>query len=343
MEIEEKIEVLIAKSFSGTTNRTENDELDAYIYASEDHFRHYQELKNLWQVMNPAFSPATIDVPNARTKSLESINTKRLIHSSFVIWWQRAAAVLILPIIAFAGYLVYQPTPPYTTDVIAYQEITSPFGVVSKIDLPDSSVVWLNSGSKLKYPLVFASNERQVFLSGEGYFKVQSDKTHPFIVSTAAMTIKATGTQFNVEAYSKDTITAVTLLEGKLDVNSSGGINKKLKPNQRLIANSKAQTYSLINTNAKFWGVWKDGILAFNEQPLEEVFKRIGRTFNVNIVVKDPTIGKQLYRATFEGESLDEILRLLKKSSSLEYKRIERSIQSNDEYNKERIEVYRSR
>ena len=227
MGIEEKIEVLIAKSFSGTASRAENGELDAWVYTSEDNFRHYQELKNLWQVTNTAFSLDTTDVAAAEEKVMEQINKRRFKSSSLVIWWQRAAAVLMLPIIALVGYLFYQRSS-YSDNALVYQEVSSPFGMVSKIDLPDASVVWLNSGSKLKYPLVFASNERKVFLSGEGYFKVESDKTHPFIVSTDEMTVEATGTQFNIEAYPKDSITAVTLLEGKLDVNSSGGINKKL-------------------------------------------------------------------------------------------------------------------
>jgi transmembrane sensor len=342
METEEKIELLIAKSFAGRISRVENDELDAWVCASEDNFRHYQELKNLWQVVNPAFSPDTIDVADAEEKIMEQINKRRFMGSSFSIWWQRAAAVLILPTVALLGYLMYQRHPNFN-DATAFQEISSPFGVVSKIDLPDASVVWLNSGSKLKYPLVFASNERKVFLSGEGYFKVESDKTHPFIVATEELTIKATGTQFNVEAYAKDTITAITLLEGNLAVNSLGGIDKQLKPNQRLILNSKTKTYGTLDTDAKFWGVWKEGILAFRDQPLDEVFKRIGRTYNVNIQVKDPTIGTQLFKATFEGESLDEILRLLKLSSPIQYKRAERSKLPNGEYDKELIEVYRSK
>jgi transmembrane sensor len=170
---------------------------------------------------------------------------------------------------------------------------------------------------------------------------VHSDKKHPFRVNTEKLNVTATGTQFNVEAYSTDSITAVTLLEGKLDVKIGGSDGEKLQPNQRIVFNSNSNKYEMTNTVAKHWGLWKDGILAFRDESLEEVFKRLGRTFNVDIKVKDPVIAHQLYRATFEGESLDEILRLLKMSAPIRYKRSAREKQIGGEFKKEKIEVFR--
>ena len=88
--------------------------------------------------------------------------------------------------------------------------------------------------------------------------------------------------------------------------------------------------------------MWKDGILAFRDQPLADVFKRISRTFNVDIKVEDAVIASQLYRATFERESLDEILRLLKMTAPIEYKTIKRERQTDSVFKKEKIEVYRA-
>ena len=337
---EEEMEALIAKSFSGSISSAENNKLDAWIYESKDNLLHYQELKNLWQVLNPNFSPETIDVIEAERRFMEQLSEKRFISSNLVIWWQRVAAILIFPVIILAGYLMYNQSFRTTPSEIAYQEITSPFGITSKVNLPDGTTVWLNSGSKLKYPVAFVSDERNVYLSGEGFFKVHSDKIHPFIVSTDKMVVKAPGTEFNIDAYSADSITAVTLIEGIVDVKIGNAFNETLKPNQRIVLNSNSNTYSKTESDAQHWGVWKDGILAFRDQSLEDVFKRLGRTFNIDIKVKDSIVARQLYRATFEDESLDEILRLLKISAPIKYKRIERSRKSNNEYTKEQIEVY---
>lgn len=336
---EDNIETLIAKSISGKTTLDENAIIQKWVGESELNQNYYRELVNIWQVSHPTFSQDDIDVAKAERKILGQIQETKFVNSKLFVVWQRVAAILIIPISVFLGYMFYQQ--PLHSAKIAFQEITSPFGMSSKVDLPDGSTVWLNSGSKLKYPVVFAESVRKVYLSGEAFFKVHSDKKHPFVVSTAKLDVRATGTQFNVEAYLADSVTAVTLIKGKVDVSMSDNKKAQLQPNQRLVLNSNFNSYNIIHTDAH-WAMWKDGILAFRDESLEDVFKRIGRAYNVDIKVKDPVVARQIYRATFEGESLEEILRLLKISTPIKYKRMERIKLSDNEYRKEQIEVYRS-
>jgi Fe2+-dicitrate sensor, membrane component len=340
MEGKSEIEVLIAKLFSDSITPEEKAIVTAWLNESAENKASFAQLRSIWDATHPAFNPEEIDVKKAEAKVMEKITNKKLTQAPFFIWWQRVAAIMILPVMILMGILLYNRSSRLA--FVGYQEITSPFGMSSKVDLPDGSVVWLNSGSKLKYPVAFSSNERNVYLSGEAYFKVHTDKKHPFIVETKNVKVRATGTQFNVEAYKNDTITAVTLVEGKVDVNLYGYKRRHLKPNQRMVLNSNAKTCQLIETDAKHWGVWKDGILAFRDEPLSDVFKRVGRTFNVDIKVADPVLGRQLYKATFEGESFEEILNLLKMSAPIQYKRIGRvKQQSGNVYLKEKIEVLR--
>ena len=339
MNKEEKIVELIIKSFSGDISPEEMGLIKAWASENAQNQNYYSELINVWQVSHPAFSPDLIDIHEAESKVMGQIQEKKKITTSVFVWWQRVAAVLIIPVALLLGYMLSQQS--FHSTVIAYQEVSAPNGMRSMVNLPDGSTVWLNSGSKLKYPVVFASSKRNVYLSGEGFFKVHSDKKHPFIVNTKKLNVMATGTQFNVEAYSSDSISAVTLVEGKLNVKIDGSLSEKLLPNQRIVLNSNTNTYKRTNTDAQLWGMWKDGILAFRDESLEKVFKRIGRTFNVDIKVEDPAIAHQLYRATFEGESLDEILRLLKLSAPIKYKRSVREKQIDGEFKKEKIEVLR--
>ncbi|MDP4240148.1 MAG: DUF4974 domain-containing protein [Bacteroidota bacterium] len=340
MQENRPIEELIVKLFSENITPDEKTTLTAWMNENGEHRIYLAQLKNIWDASHPAFTPDEIDLIDAEAKVMEKIRDRKWIQAPVLVWWQRVAAILILPVMILMGYLLYNQ--PSHTAFTAYQEITSPFGVSSKVDLPDGSTVWLNSGSKLKYPVVFASNERNVYLSGEAFFKVHSDKSHPFIVATDHVRVRATGTRFDVEAYSADTITAVTLVEGKVDVNMFGDKNEKLQPNQRIVLNSISKNYNLTETDASHWGAWKDGILAFRDEPLEEVFKRLGRTFNVDITIKDKIVAHQLYRATFEGESFEEILRLLKMTAPIKYKKTIREKNSAGKYNKEKIEVYKA-
>jgi ferric-dicitrate binding protein FerR (iron transport regulator) len=341
MKEKKQIEELIAKLFSEKITPEERAMLTDWLKGNDENKMYFAQLRNIWQVSHPAFKPAEIDVAAAELQLNERITFRNRRLKPVLIWWQRVAAIIVLPLMLTIGYMISQKSPQPA--VTAYQEIISPPGVTSKVDLPDGSTVWLNSGSKLKYPVVFASTERDVFLTGEAFFKVHSDKKHPFIVGTKNINVRATGTLFNVEAYSEDTISAVTLLEGKVDVSIYGSDNEKLQPNQRIVLNSISKSYKLTQTNARLWSQWKDGVLAFRDQPLEDVFKRIGRTFNVDIEIKDPVVSHQLYRATFEGESFEEILRLLQMSAPIQYKRIVREKNAENKFTKDKIEVYRAK
>ena len=341
MQNKSQIDEQIVKLMSGEISPEDKAALVVWINESLENKKYFLELENIWHTVHPAFNPEEIDVEKAHTSLLKKIESKSARKTPFFVWWQRVAAILIIPVLLLAGIQYYQSS--IKKSCVAYQEILSPLGMKSKITLPDGSVVWLNSGSKLKYPVEFTSDKREIQLSGEAFFKVHSDKKHPFVVSTKSLQVIATGTAFNIESYYNDSITAVTLQEGKLNVEIGEKSSQKIIPNERLIFNHRTNKYAIAKTDAKYWCVWKDGILAFRNEPLEDVFKRIGRTYNVDIIVKDKMVGQQLYRATFEGESLDEILRLLKISAPIKYKRFGRELNANDEFNKERIEVYKAK
>ena len=226
-------------------------------------------------------------------------------------------------------------------DAIEYQEVKSPHGTFSEVRLPDGTNVWLNGGSTLKYPLTFRKGERDVFLSGEGYFEVHSDKENPFIVKTGQITLRATGTAFNVEAYGSDSITAVTMVNGKIDVAFGNSSPVAMVPGERASFNNLTKQCLIAKTDPYKWYAWKDGLMIFRDDPLSYVFKRLGLTFNVNIELKDPSLANAPYRATFEYESLDEILRLLEMSAPLHFKQNKRVKDRNNAYEKQTIEVYK--
>ncbi|MDO9153347.1 MAG: FecR domain-containing protein [Paludibacter sp.] len=339
MFTENQLNTLFAKLFSGIINSEEKAILRTWLNESVQNKEYYLNLKNIWQVAHPAFLPSSINVLDAEKKLKAKIKSNKKKPLPIFVLIQRVAAILLIPTMITLGF--YMDKDRYRGSTIAFQEVSAPFGTSSKINLSDGSIVWLNSGSKLKYPVTFTSNERKVYLSGEAFFEVETDKDHPFIVETEQTKIQAIGTKFNVEAYTLDTITAITLLEGKVNVRIDLSNEIQLRPNQRIVYNSITNKYKLKNTDAHYWGLWKDGVLAFRAESLEDVFKRIGRTFNVEIQVKDPAVARHTYRATFEGETLDEILRLLKMTAPIEYKIIAREKQNDNVFSKQRIEVYR--
>jgi len=340
MKTNDEIDILISKLLSGNLSSSDKIKLDEWLNISSENRKYFNQMQNLWHLSHPAFNPKSIDVEKATEKVTGKINEQNRVKLPLLVWWQKIAAILIIPLIAFTGYLLNRETELAANEV--YQEVFSPFGVRSKINLPDGSMVWLNSGSHLKYPVVFKNGSRNVVLTGEAYFEVQSDKKNPFIVDTEKMSVKATGTAFNVEAYATDTIVAVTLVHGKVDVNIDGRKNINLMPNQRISFNNESSRYELTDTDPYKWCAWKDGILAFRDDRLDYVFKKIGLMYNVDIAVTNKEIASQLYRATFQGESLEEILRLLKLSAPIRYVHTPRVRSANGDFSKEKIEVFKN-
>jgi transmembrane sensor len=339
MEETTEIDGLIAASFARLLLPGEMAQLVEWIAEADENRKYYLQLKNIWEVSGPAFAAESIDTNSARRKVLRKISGRTWRHQPFVVWWQRAAAILLLPLLLWTFYQMQDTWNRPHNEV--WQEVYAPFGTTSRLILSDGSVVWLNAGSHLKFPSIFRSENRSVVLSGEGYFEVHSDKKHPFVVNTQqGMEVKATGTKFNVEAYPSDSLAAVSLLEGRLSIMLDGNPLKEMKPDQRLTYNFHSKKHQLVDADASLWTSWKDGRLVFRDEPLEDVLKKIGRTYNVEISVKSPAIARLPYRATFEGESLEEILRLLKLTAPLHIQRSGKIRKQDGAFTKEIIHVY---
>lgn len=337
------IEIIISRYLSKEATPEEIKVLDDWISATPENYRSFLSQKNVWEVSHRAFNPEEIDVNSAHRKVMEQIlhpNQPVSVRPklSFLHYWQQVAAILLLPLLILSAYLYFKPASQIAE---TYQELFTPYGTWSVVNLPDGSKVWLNAGSSLKYPTQFNDKQRVVSMQGEAYFEVESDKEHPFIVKTKQLTVEATGTAFNVNAYAPDHVAAVTLVKGKVAVTLDQKKTISLSPGEKIDYNLATSLYNVNKTNTYKWCSWKDGILIFRDDPLEYVFKRLGQTYNVEFILKDAELGKYSYKATFEGESLNEILRLLEMSAPIRCKEVSNRNSNNEKFEKQRIEVSR--
>lgn len=339
-EIDPQIEVLIISYLSGSSTPEEKENLVAWIAENEKHKEYYLQLKNIWEIAHPAFMPQDIEMDKAHKKVMKKLDFS-LQYRSIYSYWKYIAAILILAFLGMAGYLYIDKVFPAHTLANAYQEVMAPYGTRSFINLPDGSKVWLNAGSSLRFPLHFVEGKRNVWLKGEAFFEIKSDQENPFTVTTSTMKVQATGTAFNVDAYATDSVTAVTMVRGKVKVYIGESTVFPIQPGERVSYNSDLKKYKIHKTDPYKWYAWKDGSLVFRDDPLEYVFKRIGQVFNVDIRVVDKEIARHPYHATFEEESLDEILNLLKLTVPIRYEKSKREIDANNSYKKQQIRVYK--
>jgi len=243
---------------------------------------------------------------------------------------------------------------------LSYNEIIVPYGSKSKVKLPDGTLVTLNSGSKLIYPVFFTGEKREVFLEGEAHFQVKTDSLHPFYVRTDDITIRVLGTVFNVKAYPETNTIETTLIEGSLEIinNSKLKILKGeekvlLKPKQKAIfvknenrltldekAEVKLKAYKTEipeikiqeKANVDIIVAWKDNKLVFENERFEDIAIKLQRWFNVVIEIKSEELKNERFTGKFENETIEQVLNALKLAEPFEYK-----------MNKNQITIYRKK
>ncbi len=220
----------------------------------------------------------------------------------------------------------------------AHNEVKVSFGSKSKIQLPDGTQVWINSGSKLTYSGTFKGSLREVFLDGEAYFDVVHDAERPFIVHTSNIDIKVLGTAFNVKAYDVDKSIEATLIHGSIEVvNRSQPDAPKvmLKPHEKIIfiknpdlalendVLMSANKLKEINSSSSILikalpkniadsGIhetsWLYNKLIFDEEKMTEVVTKLERWYNVKIQIIDDQIKNYRISGTFIDETIEQAL-----------------------------------
>lgn len=187
-----------------------------------------------------------------------------------------------------------------------------------RVRLPDSTEVWLNAGSTLKYPVSFMSlKERRVKLSGEAYLEVAKDKSHPFIVETSQQEVKVLGTHFNIMAYSNESITSTTLLEGSVHVIRNGS-ERILKPGQQFRVSGSGLSVTEVNVDEAI--AWKNGYFIFNED-LRSIMNKISRWYDVDVDYgADANINDVFEGKIARSRNLSEVLQVMQYTGLVHFK-----------------------
>lgn len=205
-------------------------------------------------------------------------------------------------------YITSKPEPQLYTSVVAEN------GQISKVELPDGSLVWLNSGSKITYNNLFAKGNRNIQLTGEAYFNVSHNEHLPLVVSCGELKVKVLGTKFNVNAYNNHEHINIVLEKGSIELSDCNieSFNFRLHPGERAKFDKELRKISVSNVNTLKFTSWKDGIINIYDQSLEQVVKRLEMRYNQKFKVDEEVKGLR-YTFTIKNESLGEIVKLMEK------------------------------
>ncbi|MDR1720351.1 MAG: FecR domain-containing protein [Dysgonamonadaceae bacterium] len=161
-----------------------------------------------------------------------------------------------------------------------------PFGKRAQLKLSDGSRLWVNTGTTVIYPVVFAGNKREIFVDGEIYAEVRHDADKPFVVKTDSLEIVVYGTEFNLSAYKEEAVKQVVLISGSVEVKQHGS-HVRMEPRQSY---TTGQENPLRKVNTDLYTSWRDGVYIFENEPIEHILLKLARYYNVTMVIpKQPS------------------------------------------------------
>lgn len=205
---------------------------------------------------------------------------------------------------------------------VKYNTLIVPRGGEFSLELADGTRVWLNTESKLRYPVAFTGEERRVEMDGEVYFEVAKNREKPFVVTVNGVDIRVLGTSFNVSAYQEDVVT--TLVTGKVQL-KKGDEQVVLLPNQQAIWSD--DKFKVKQVDARNYVLWKEGIFYFEDVDLETILDDMARWYNVNIFYVNPMLKKMKFSVEIKRyEDINEILRRIEQTKRVKFEIKDRTI-----------------
>ena len=319
----EKQNNIVEKYIRGSISEEEYNELQQQIQNDSDSSVG-DMLNECWQKdLNIHVMPRA-----AKERTRRQINEK-IKKDMRRVWFKRAstiAASILIPILIISTVYFYKEMDHYKQipNIVSVNK-----GQRAGITLPDGTIVHLNSESKLTYTPDFNGKLREVVLEGEAFFEVPPNTEKPFIVKTSVFDVEVLGTSFNVSVYNDENIVETALMEGKVKLTMQGCPSKPvyLTPSQKFIysRSDRQGTISIMEGDTEL--AWKQGILAFSAEPLEEVFRKIERWYGVTMHYDKESLVNDNFTGQFKMISIQEMMNILRMHYNLKFK-----IENNDIY-----------
>jgi ferric-dicitrate binding protein FerR (iron transport regulator) len=299
---------LIHKYLKGDTLPQENLDILAWIEESAENRKEFMQFRRLY---DKAIWSESKD---------ENIKIEgKLLNTKFSIRFFKDL-LKVAAVIAFAiggTLLVQNGTIKPTVAIIQIVEV--PLGQHANLTLSDGTRVSLNSNSKLRFPTTFDADNRTVFLDGEGYFEVSHNARKPFHVMTQKCDLKVLGTTFNVFAYNNSRIFETSLLKGSVLVSSvETSQNVLLRPNEKVQIKDGKLIASKIKSEEDF--LWRRGIYEFENESLNEIFKKLESYYQTQIIVRNTDISQYKCTGKFrQRDGIEHIIKVLRNSHEFNY------------------------
>lgn len=341
----DKYDIIIKYLSNEDISEQEKTNFSTWINENDENLYEFREIRNCWIQSNSI--NAESETENALKTFYKKIDSAGSIKSTnlAINWFYKAAVIVLLLTSGFFMYLYLSNTqselPERYTD--NYNTVEVPVGEKGKVTLSDGTKIWLNSDSKLKYTASF-TDTREVELEGEAYFDVAENKVIPFFVKTSTITVRVTGTEFNIKSYPDEGIIRTTLVKGSVEILKNSESDQtpeiKLLPNETATYNKFSNTFHVdrISTNditenkkikvqkiktieptVETITSWKNNELVFDNETLEEMVTKMERWYGIEITLKTEPTDERYSGKFVYNESIDQVLHILSKTTPIHY------------------------
>jgi transmembrane sensor len=357
LQNKEVLKDLIIAFLSGKSTAEETAQLKKHLHLSRENQLLFQEIKEAW-VSASSYTPVSMEpiTDNAWKQIQVSINTV-ITPQPFT---QKDSGHIFRRMIRIAaGWAALIALGSLSTFLMMSQKeqqnvasvcvVSTPLGSKSQITLPDGTRVWLNAGTTIRYPGSFSDAQRDLYLTGEAFFKVKTDKHRPFVVHAGKLNIKALGTSFNVKAYPSENKVSTTLVEGIVKLEDIGNARKKfiytLKPNQiltyytseplkteKIMEETKPTEKVMMKVtsistpvvvskdiNTTLYTSWKDKRWIIDGENLDDLAVMLERRYDMKVSIASEELKSYKFSGTIENETMEQVLNYLSLTTPLKY------------------------
>jgi ferric-dicitrate binding protein FerR (iron transport regulator) len=346
----DEIYELIVKSLGNELTDEETIRLNEWKSQHTDNVLEYNNIKDIWECSGKMAFSTSIHIQQSlhATHHKAGMDKKPSITLGNKTIVFQIAAMITLAVIFSSLYNIYATKQAIQQQTTVFQTIKSAFGIQSRIELPDGTIVKLNSGSSITFPTTFIGMDRRnVKLSGEAHFVVSKNEKQPFIVELDKMQVKVLGTTFNVEAYKNNSVITIALVEGKITLQqkTDNHVTDLIEMNPHQVACYNQKTNQLLRKtedDLSKYTAWTEGKIVFSDDAVHTVMEKLENWYNVDIRIVDKKLEAYRFTGTFCDEPLEQVLNLLNLTSKMKHTIIP-TTKLNDNHYSQRIIILESK
>ncbi|MDR2811406.1 MAG: FecR domain-containing protein [Tannerellaceae bacterium] len=297
----------LRRYIEGMSSQEEKEKVVQWLDTDEKNMRDFIILRNVYD--------ALLWNGERETTGIKTTGEKKKIR--FVYECLKIAAVFL---IALGCYHVLFPEKQSTQETPVFmQTVYAPEGQRTEITLADGTKVWLNAKTSLTFPNRFSETERKVLLNGEAYFEVRHDESKAFIVAAQEYQVKVLGTEFNVKAYQQTDYFETALVKGSVEVSSYKTGEKIVLTPHHLVYTEKGRLKQVHLPNGDPF-LWKEGIIAFENEYVGDILKKMQFYYDVRIEVRNKTLSGDQYTGKFRTkDGIEHVLKVLQLRHKFKY------------------------